>query len=207
MRFIDISWPITDSITQFSNGNNIQIKTVKHFLGDGFHETEVNLGLHTGTHIDAQKHFLEHGEAIDLVPLKKLNGICRVVDLTVITEKISRQELEPLSVTEGEIILFKTKNSRLSPEAPFEPAFVYLDSTAAAFLAEKKIKAVGIDYLSLERNQEGFPTHKILLQQNIPIIEGLRLQHIPPGKYQLLCLPLHFKNVEAAPARAVLCMD
>jgi arylformamidase len=71
-------------------------------------------------------------------------------------------------------------------------------------LAEKKVKAVGIDYLGIERNQPDHATHTILMNNNITIIEGLRLADVMAGDYFFICLPLNVVGLEAAPARALL---
>jgi arylformamidase len=70
--------------------------------------------------------------------------------------------------------------------------------------AEKKVKAIGIDYLGIERNQPDHATHTILMKHNIAIIEGLRLADAVAGDYFFICLPLNVIGLEAAPARAVL---
>jgi len=101
--------------------------------------------------------------------------------------------------------LFKTKNSALKNNAPFDPEFIYLDKTGAKYCVEQKIKAVGIDYLGIERNQPGHETHALLLENNIGIIEGLRLAHAEADQYFLICLPLLIPGADASPARAILC--
>jgi len=106
-------------------------------------------------------------------------------------------------IEEGDIILFKTKNSDFSETDPYNPNFTFCAGDAAQFLAEKKVKAVGIDYIGMERNQPDHPTHKNLLGNNIAIIEGLRLKHVPEGEYFLICAPVKIL-AEAAPARALL---
>ena len=71
-------------------------------------------------------------------------------------------------------------------------------------LAEKGIRLVGVDYLSVAPFRDPVPTHKILLEQRIVILEGLDLHHVPPGRYSLYCLPLKLLGCDGAPARAVL---
>jgi arylformamidase len=104
----------------------------------------------------------------------------------------------------GDIILLKTANSSLGATALFNPSFVYLEASGAHYLQEKKIKAVGIDYLGIERAQPAHETHLQLMEHGITIIEGLRLQHVKQGRYLVCCLPLNAVGIEAAPARAVL---
>ncbi len=110
-------------------------------------------------------------------------------------------------IKEDEIILFRTKNSDLAPTAAFDYEFVYLREDAARYLVNKRVRAVGIDYLGIERNQPAHETHTALLSADIPIIEGLRLAEVAEGHYQLVCLPLAIVGLEASPARAILIVN
>ncbi len=102
------------------------------------------------------------------------------------------------------MIFFKTRNSFHSSTDRFDPDFIYLQAEAAAVLATYPISAVGIDYLGIERGQQGHPTHRALLSKGIAIIEGLRLAHVRPGAYTAICMPLAVVGLEAAPARVIL---
>ena len=171
---------------------------------DGVRETTLRLDAHTGTHIDAPSHFLPDGTTIDQLNLKTVIGGAKVVDCTEVAEKITDEFLADHNIQEGDIILLKTINSQTNATDAFSAQFVYLDATGAQFLARKKIKAVGIDYLGIERDQKGHPTHKELMKHSITIIEGLRLGGVQPGVYDFICLPLALIGLEAAPARAIL---
>jgi arylformamidase len=204
MEIIDISWPITPSMTAYKDKKIVAFEHAKNFAQDNVCESYITLGSHTGTHVDAPAHFMQQGSTIDQLPLQALIGPCRVLDMTHIDEYIGRDDLTNQSLQEGEIILFKTTNSALSANQPFNKNFVYVAASAAEVLVEKKVKAVGIDYLGIERNQPDHATHTTLFKNNIVIIEGLRLQRVQPGHYTLYCLPLAVVGLEAAPARAVL---
>jgi len=188
MKIIDISWPISQDSTEYKDKRDSVIK----------------LNVHAGTHIDAPAHFIKNGKTIDKVDLNKVCGSCQVLDLTDVEEKITQKDLKKFNIKPNEIILLKTKNSNLAETGLFYPDFVYLEKTGAGYLADKKVKAVGIDYLGIEKNQPNHETHKILMKQDIPIIEGLRLKNIQAKNYFFYCLPLLLKNLEAAPARAIL---
>lgn len=205
MKIIDISWPITTSMTSYKNSKPITIIAHKNFVEHGVRDSGITLNSHTGTHVDAPAHFLEHGESIHQMPLTTMIGICRILDVTHVDTKITAEDLMPYNIQAGEIILLKTKNSLLSPEALFDTNFVYLATSGARWLADQKIKAIGIDYLGIEREQPDHETHCILFEQKITIIEGLRLKGvIMKDTYVLLCLPLALEGLEAAPARAIL---
>lgn len=206
MKVIDISWPVSESTTGYKDRHVVKLEEVKTFAKDGVRESHLHVSSHTGTHVDAPSHFLQDGKTIDQVYLDRLVGRCKVIDLTDAGEKITRDQLadHESEIAEGDIVLLKTANSAQSPTEKFTPHFVYLEDSGAHYLVEKKIKAVGIDYLGIERSQSGHPTHTVLMHADIAIIEGLRLQHVQPGTYLLVCLPLNVIGMEAAPARAVL---
>ena len=204
MKIIDISWPITQDMTGYKDKKSVRFRQLKTFDNHGVRESAIFCGTHTGTHVDAPSHFLRDGKTIDQVPLSHLMGPCTVIDCTAIAEKIVSSDLQKYDIARGQIVLFKTKNSLISEVDAFDPTFVYLDASGAQYLANKGVKAVGIDYLGIERDQKGHPSHIALMNKNIPIIEGLRLRQVDAGNYFLCCLPLFIMGLESAPARAVL---
>lgn len=203
-HIIDISWPISPAMTSYKNSKPTVFTPLKSFEVDGVRDSNFTCNTHTGTHVDAPSHFIKNGNSIDQIPLDRLIGAATVIDVSNVDGPITALVLQREIIHAGEIILLKTKNSALSPSAPFNFDFVFLASSAAAWLAQHGVKAVGIDYLGIERNDPTHATHTILLEKNIPIIEGLRLEHVTPGRYQFYCLPLAIIGLEASPARAIL---
>lgn len=205
---LDISWPISEEMTAYKDKKAVTFIPTKNYAEHAARESIITLGAHSGTHIDAPSHFIERGKTVDQISLNQLQGACIALDFTAVAEKISRADLEKCNLTAqikaGDIVLLKTKNSSLSPTTQFDPHFVYLERSGAEFLAQKKVKAVGIDYLGIERNQPGHETHLTLFRNDIVIIEGLRLAHVKAGRYQCMCLPLAIQSLEGAPARAIL---
>lgn len=206
MKIIDISWPISKATTGYKDRYVVNIDEVKNFNRDGVRETTIHLSSHTGTHVDAPSHFLKEGKTIDELHLDRLVGDCVVLDMTTCAERITRDCLlsHADDITENSVVLLSTTNSDIPATGKFNPHFVYLEASGAAYLAEKKVKAVGIDYLGIEHSQPGHPTHENLLNADIVIVEGLRLAHVKPGNYFFVCLPLNMIGTEAAPARAIL---
>lgn len=204
MKIYDISMVIEEDMVVYPDNPKPRIETRHTIPEHGVHDTVLKLGTHTGTHVDAPKHFVFNGKSIDQVPLRALVGSCRVLDLTNIRESISRKNLEGRDVDKGDIVLLKTLNS-YDELTDFNKKFIYLEDDGADFLIEKEVKSVGIDYLSIERaDTDEYALHKKLFSKDIPIIEGLRLGAIKDGRYILCCLPLKVKDAEAAPARAIL---
>lgn len=204
MKIFDISWPISESMTEYKDGKSVKFNPTKSMENNGAREWQITLGNHTGTHIDNPAHFLATGKTIDKLELNQVVGKCRVLDLTAVTEKITVDDLAPLGIVKDDIILLKTTNSFREPTDKFSYSFVYIDEQAAQYLAAQNIKAIGFDYLGVERNQPDHETHKAFMQFNIPVIEGLRLGTVPSGSYFFVCLPLYTVGLDSAPARAIL---
>jgi arylformamidase len=164
-------------------------------------------GVHTATHVDAPNHFIEGTRRVHELELEKLIGDCRVLELDENVAAIEPEHLENLG--DAERVLFKTRNSAFwnEPEKGFRTDFTYITPDAARVLAEKNVKLVGIDYLSVERfGSKDFQTHITLLEREVVIIEGLDLREISGGDYELICLPIKYIGGagDGAPARTVL---
>lgn len=198
---IDISQAISPSMTVYKNRKEKKpvIKSTRS-IKQGARESSILLDSHSGTHFDAPKHILENGKGMESFSLNAFIGQCKVIDLTRVY-KISASDLKKLPIKKGDRILFKTKNSS---DLKFNAEFVYVDSSAAKYLASKKIALIGIDALGIERSQSNHETHKALLKSGIAILEGLRLKNVKAGKYFLCALPLSIKDIDGSPARAVL---
>ncbi len=169
---------------------------------------QITLSTHTGTHLDAPSHFLGEGSGVDRVPLSQLIGAATVID-TGVVGCITQSDLKHL-IPGPEIpsrILFKTGNShrRIIDEPQFREDFVALDASAAAWLTERHVTTVGIDYYSIEPfHNPGNPVHQVLLQHGVAILEGLRLIDVEPGPYRLVALPLKLRGMDGSPLRVVL---
>jgi arylformamidase len=163
-----------------------------------------SLTSHTGTHVDSPNHFIEDVDTIDKIPFKRVMGKAHVFEMNV-AEKIDVPDIRPLKIEPKSIVLFKTRNSKLWAERIFRKDYVYLTKGAAEILRDNDVAAVGLDYIIPDEfeNMER-PVHHVLFGREIILIEGLNLDHVPPGDYFLICLPLKIKDGEAAPARAVL---
>jgi arylformamidase len=162
---------------------------------------------HTGTHIDAPRHFIPGGSTVSDMPLDATVGPARVIEIKD-PETIKVEELKKHNIEKGERILCKTRNSPIVYESPkFIEDYVYLDADAAAYLAEKNIILFGLDCITIGdyRNEESvMKTHQTLLGAGIYILEDCALAKVPPGEYELLCLPLLMYKGDAGPCRAIL---
>lgn len=203
MKIYDISMMIETTMRVYKNKEEKRprLEVVKDFNSSDMFESRITMDMHTGTHIDAPLHAIKGGESIDKVELGSLITRCKVYDFTDVLEKLTEEDLIKRDIKEGDFILLKTRNSG---NTEFDPEFIYLDESGAKYLLDIGIVGVGTDGLGIERNQKSHITHKILLGNDICIIEGLALKDVKEGEYALIALPLKIKGAEASPIRAVL---
>jgi arylformamidase len=203
MKIYDISMNVHHDMPVYKNKDSKRpvIEVLQDFSTSSAYESRISMDMHTGTHIDAPLHMIEDGDTMDKFNIETVITYCKVLDFTSVDEKITSDDFADKDIIEGDFIILKTRNSF---EENFDFNFVYLDKSGANYLKERRIKGVAIDSLGIERSQEGHETHKILLGNDITIIEGLRLKEVNEGKYLLCALPLKISGVEASPARAVL---
>jgi arylformamidase len=175
--------------------------------GDGLTLSKYSLGAHSGTHIDAPMHFVRDGASIDKVALEPLIGPARVIDIPDGVQAINVAELNRHGWRGAPRVLFRTRSSLRGwmHSSTFHRDFAYIAPDAAQMLADAGVQLVGIDYISAEQFGAPAPmTHRILLGKGIPIVEGLALEGVRAGDYDLIVLPMKVAGHEAAPARAVL---
>jgi arylformamidase len=175
--------------------------------GDKATMSQININSHNGTHIDAPLHFIYGGGSIDQMPLDTTVGRARVIEIKD-PESVKVKEVEPYDIKSGERILFKTQNSEKAYKTDkFVEDYVYIATETAHFLAEKKVRLVGLDYISIGsfRDMENIgETHETLLKNGVYILEMINLSGVKPGEYELLCLPLRMERGDAGPCRAIL---
>ncbi|HNY35564.1 MAG TPA: cyclase family protein [Methanothrix soehngenii] len=174
--------------------------------GDGYNLSALSLGSHAGTHLDFPAHLLKGGRGQDEYPpgsfIMPAEVVCVPGDGPVMPGS-----LPELGIESGQALLFKTGNFRrnLMHQAGFSEDFISLSEQAARLCVARRVKLVGIDYLSVdEYGDDSLPVHRTLLENDILILEGIDLEAVPCGRYTLICLPLRIEGAEASPVRAVL---
>ena len=206
LKWVDISVPLQSRMVLWPGDPFVKIEQSYDVeAGDPYTVSAISMGSHTGTHIDAPRHFIRGGVGIDGMPLEAMIGPARVISIHD-PESVKFAELKRHRIRQGERILFKTLNSiRCWKVDHFIEDFVYISQNAAEYLVTQQVLTVGIDYLSVDSFKKGgIGVHQLLLEGGVWIIEGLDLSRVKPGKYELICLPLNILKADASPARAVL---
>lgn len=208
MPIFDISLTLSPTLPTWPGDPGIELDLVESMdKGAGANVTRMNMGVHTGTHVDAPHHFLNDGRTVEQLPLDVLTGPCYVIQLPDGVEAITSEVLERTEITSGmKRLLFGTRNSHLwaKGETKFQTDFVAITEDGAEWLVKRGVQLVGVDYLSVAPYEEGAPTHEILLRAGVVVVEGLNLAKVIRGFYDLYCLPLKIAGSDGAPARAIL---
>ena len=204
--WIDVSVTVRHGMPHWPDNPPIVLERVLDTgRGDPCNVSHLAMGVHTGTHMDAPVHFIHGAGGLDQMPLTATMGEARVIEIEdpreITPGELDRHDLQP-----GERVLFRTLNSTRCWRADhFVEDFVALSEQAAEHLAAAKVRAVGVDYLSVGGYYaDGARIHKILLEAGIWIIEGLDLSPVAGGRYEMICLPVKLHGSDGAPARAIL---
>lgn len=204
--WIDVTVGLKDGMPHWPGDPACKIRRVVS-MDDGAvcNLTHLSMSAHTATHMDAPRHFIADGQTMEQMPMEAVIGRCRVIEMKS-RSQISAKELQSLRLRRGERVLFKTRNSARSWKMDeFDKDFVSIRQDAAAYLVEREVMTVGVDYLSIGGfEKDGVETHQIMLGAGIWVIEGLDLSKVKPGSYDLICLPLKIIGADGAPCRVVL---
>lgn len=208
VSLLDVSVPIAPDLPVWPSDPGIRVEPAKRISrGDGANVSLLTLGNHSGTHVDPPLHFIEGAAGVDELDLDALVGPAFVAHLPEARGELSAADLDAVVPPDVERLLLRTRNSgTLAPGRPFGRDFVSLSAEAAGWAVGRRLRLVGIDYLSIERADppRHHPVHTSLLREGIVIVEGLDLSEAPPGPCEVMCLPLRIRGADGAPARVLL---
>ncbi|XP_020597517.1 uncharacterized protein LOC110037260 [Phalaenopsis equestris] len=214
-RIIDISHYYREDMPAWESADGVgQFLRLLQSMDNGSlaNNSEMMLPAHTGTHVDAPGHVFQHyfeaGFDVDTLDLEVLNGPALLVDVPR-DMNITAEAMESLHIPRGVLrVLFRTLNTdkELMWKKEFDTSYVGFMKDGAQWLVDNTdIKLVGIDYLSIAAYDDLIPSHLVLLKnRDIIIVEGLKLEHVKPGIYDLHCLPLRLRGAEGSPIRCIL---
>jgi len=204
MKLIDVTVPLDAALPAYPGNTPFSLEAIKRIAqGGSSNVSSLHMSAHSGTHVDAPRHFFENGDGVETLPLELLIGRVRVID-AMSARSIGPEALKGIEA-EDIRVLIKTRNSRLWGSPTFHEDYVGVTAEGATYLVNHGIKVLGVDYLSVEEfRKPGAPAHHILLGGGTIVIEGLNLRDVEPGTYELFCLPLRVVGADGAPARVVL---
>lgn len=202
--WIDVSLPVKHGMVHWPDNVDPEVVlTADMKKGSVCNLTRLAFSAHTGTHMDAMRHFVADGLTMEQMPLDAAIGPARLIEIDA--PAIERRHLEPHDPQPGERLLFKTPNSsRVWNTDDFLTDYIAIENDAAQFLVERKVRTVGVDSLSVAPWHDLVSTHVTLLGAGVWVIEGLDFRGVEPGDYDLICLPLKIAGSDGAPSRCVI---
>jgi arylformamidase len=157
---------------------------------------------HLGSHADAPFHTEPRGEGISDLPLERYLGPCQVVKVPP-QPLIEPRHLEGIDLSNPPRLLLKTESVR--DRRTFPERFSAISPELANLLGEKRVLLVGLDTPSVDPfDSKTLEAHHALARGGVAILEGLVLDGVPEGHYELIALPLRMVGLDASPVRAVL---
>jgi arylformamidase len=205
--WIDISIPLDEHTPIFEGDPTFRLERAFSIDGGAMaNVSRLEMGVHTGTHLDAPIHFIDGAPHSQSIPLDAGIGPAWVADATGhLGHRIGAAELEELGIpADATRVLLKTRNSELWDQPGFQSTFVGLDGDAAEALVARGTQLIGVDYLSVAPFGDPIDTHQALLAAGVVILEGIDLGEVEPGPVDLLCLPIRLMNSDGVPARALV---
>mgnify|MGYP001368019900 CR=1 FL=1 len=206
-NIIDISMKLENGVLSWpGNRHNFRHHyAMKIDFGGNANVSRIESSMHTGTHLDTPFHKINDGKKLHEISEKNFMGSAQVIDLTSIHNTILLDDIENKIDNDVEIILLKTSNSKLLQNNKFNDDYVCLDAKASKYLSEQNIKAVCVDYLSIDKfNSEDSINHHTFLEKNIIIYEAVDLYKVNEGRYFFIGLPIKIDNADGALVRALL---
>jgi arylformamidase len=205
MKFFDVTRPIYPGMAVYPGDPEVVVRRVSSIrTGAPANVSMLSLGSHTGTHVDPPLHFREGAPAVDQLPLDVLIGPARLYEVAV-RGQIDAASLVGLDLAACPRVLFRVCSSSHSPQAGGRPEAAGIGADAVEILIQAGVRLVGLEDSSADPPESAdFPAHRTLLGAGVIIVEGLDLSAVPPGPYELLCLPLKLRGGDGAPARVIL---
>ena len=203
---IDITFPVSKKLPKWPG--SIGFENVWHMKmpNQTNNLSSFTIDTHLGTHLDAPLHFVEGGRSVESLELEKLLGDVFVLEIYNI-KSITYKDLADAGIPKGcKKLILKTDNQQYWKNnlSDFQEEFSSIDASGAKWIIENEIHLIGIDYLSIQRFNDGPETHQILLKNEVVIVETLNLESVIQGWYKLICLPLKLDGLEGSPVRALL---
>jgi arylformamidase len=200
----DISPPIAPGTPVWPGDTPVAVQAVWRMeAGAPVNVARLTLSPHTGAHADAPLHYDPAGAPIGLVPLDAYLGPCRVVHCLGAGPAVTPEQVAPFLAQVPPRVLLRVYEQ--APQDHWDPAFCAVAPATIDLLAAHGVRLVGIDTPSLDpQESKTMAAHQRIRAHRMAILEGLVLDEVAAGDYELLALPLKFSTLDASPVRAVL---
>ncbi|MCB0192375.1 MAG: cyclase family protein [Anaerolineae bacterium] len=201
----DISRPITPSLAVWPGDTPFDKQFAMRMAdSDSVNVTTLTMSSHMGTHVDAPYHFVDEDTPLEQVALEPFIGPATVVTVSKEAGPLTPADFSELDWSKIERLLIHSSASN-KPLDKFTTNYVYPSPELANWLADHGVILFGTDAPSVDdMNSKGLPGHHALRRNGIDILEGLLLDGVPDGTYELIALPLKIVGGDGSPVRAIL---
>ena len=199
----DISPPLSATTPVWPGDTSFSARTTWQ-IADGcpVHVSSITLSTHTGAHCDAPSHYDVDGKSIDAVPLDAYLGLCRVISCIGVGV-VAPIHLTPVLADLPPRVLLRTYAA--TPLDVWDENFGSVAASTIDLLAAHGVLLVGIDTPSLDpQRSKTLDAHLAVRRHGMAILEGVVLDDVPDGDYELIALPLKLQGLDASPVRAIL---
>lgn len=184
----DVPYSRTENLA-FSKGHHLDLSSI-------------TTSLHLGAHADGPSHYSPEGGGIGGRPLELYVGPCQIIRV-----QVGRGErIQPAHLrvpVEAERVLFHT--GTFPDPTTWNEDFAALSPDLVHHLADRGVRLVGLDTPSVDLcHDKELLAHTAIAERDLAILEGVILDHVQPGVFELMALPLPLEGADASPVRAVL---
>lgn len=198
MELIDLSVSLNEHTPVYPGDPKTKIEPVGILDKDGYEDHYLCTGTHVGTHVDAPSHMVIGGKTLNQISLDRFTG--RGVLISTGRE-ITLEKVRAADIRQDDIVLFHTGMSEFYHQSEYYDNYPPLTEEIGRYLVEKKIKMVGVDMCSVDH--EPFPVHRILLGEEVLIIENLtNLEALKKKEFIVHAFPLNV-TLDGSPTRVV----
>ncbi len=203
MKIIDLTVTVDENTPVYPGDPKIVFESITDFEKYGMNDHKVSFGIHNGTHIDAPWHMVADGKKLDEILVEQFVGRGKLVEVK--DKKFNLGAVKQAGIEASDIVLFNTGMSEVFHQPEYFNDRPQMSEEIANFLVERKVKMVGVDMCSPDK--EPFPVHRILLGAEILIIENLtNLDELTGKEFTVYALPLKLQ-LDGAPARVIAEID
>jgi arylformamidase len=199
----DISPPLTPRLAVWPGDVPLSREITSDITrGDAVTLSSFRATAHLGAHADAPLHYVAGGRAMDEQPIELYLGPCTLIRVSVAKRGHVMPRMLPDDIETPRVLI----DTGSFPDADrFDDEFVGIAPDAIDHLGERGVRLLGVDGPSVDLvDDEALLAHRRCAMHDIAILEGLRLEGVPEGRYELIALPLRLVGFDASPVRAVL---